>query len=55
MMALAGGLSDAETLTVLKDLMNRFGSENTAVEQNSPANADLRCVTCILWLLCTVL
>ncbi len=34
--AVVGGLCDAEALVALKDLLNRFGSENLCTEENFP-------------------
>ena len=34
--AVAGGLTDAESLVALKDFMNRLGSENVCVEESFP-------------------
>lgn len=44
--AIAGKLADAESLMVLKDLLNTIGSENLATEQTFPkegSGIDLRC------------
>ncbi|KAK6034418.1 putative NADH dehydrogenase, G subunit [Cooperia oncophora] len=40
--AVAGGLSDVESLVALKDLFNRFNSENVCTEEEFPATSDLR-------------
>lgn len=43
--AMAGGLADAESLVLLKDLLNYLGSENVCTEESFPtdgAGADLR-------------
>lgn len=37
--ALVGGLCDVESLVVLKDLMNRLGSETLCTEESFPVNA----------------
>ncbi|PIO53846.1 hypothetical protein TELCIR_24803, partial [Teladorsagia circumcincta] len=41
--AVVGGLNDVESLVALKDLFNRFNSENVCTEEEFPATSDLRC------------
>ncbi|KAK6029453.1 NADH dehydrogenase, G subunit [Ostertagia ostertagi] len=40
--AVVGGLNDVESLVALKDLFNRFNSENVCTEEEFPATSDLR-------------
>ncbi|KHJ75164.1 hypothetical protein OESDEN_25220, partial [Oesophagostomum dentatum] len=40
--AIVGGLNDVESLVALKDLFNRFNSENVCTEEEFPATSDLR-------------
>lgn len=45
LLAVAGGLADAEALVALKDLLNRLGSEHVCTEHYFPtqgAGTDLR-------------
>jgi NADH dehydrogenase (ubiquinone) Fe-S protein 1 len=36
--AMAGGLADAESLVLLKDLLNYLGSENVCTEESFPTD-----------------
>ncbi|KIH64206.1 NADH dehydrogenase, G subunit [Ancylostoma duodenale] len=40
--AIVGGLNDVESMVALKDLFNRFNSENVCTEEEFPATSDLR-------------
>ncbi|KAJ1352469.1 hypothetical protein KIN20_008802 [Parelaphostrongylus tenuis] len=40
--AVVGGLCDVESLVALKDLFNRFNSENLCTEEEFPASSDFR-------------
>ncbi|KAL6741973.1 hypothetical protein Aduo_015177 [Ancylostoma duodenale] len=40
--AIVGGLNDVESMVALKDLFNRFSSENVCTEEEFPATSDLR-------------
>ncbi|VDM64352.1 unnamed protein product [Angiostrongylus costaricensis] len=40
--AVVGGLCDVESMVALKDLFNRFNSENLCTEEDFPATSDLR-------------